>query len=382
MKVLIALTYYRPHYSGLTIYAERLAKALVKRGHHVTVLTSQFDKNLPLNEIADGVKVIRLPVLLRISKGVIMPSIPLRAWQEIRKVDVVNLHVPQLDAAPIAILARLLNRPVVVTYQCDLLLPEGFINRAANIASNLANKISVLAASGVASITKDYAQFSPTLSKVMEKVHLASAPVELAEVSQKDMAELREKYVVQSNQKVIGMVARLASEKGAEYLVKALPKVLEKFPDARVLYAGQYQDVMGEAAYFEMLKPLISILGERWEFMGLISDEELAAFYQICDVVVVPSTNQTEAFGIVQVEAMTSGTPVIVSDMPGLRQPVLTTGMGKIFPVRDSDALAHALIAVLESPEDYKGDIPAITTRFSSDTVAAEYEEIFEKFIN
>ena len=97
MRVLIALTYYRPHYSGLTIYSERLAKALAARGHEVTVLTSQFDKSLPLEETVDGVRVIRMPVLMRLSKGVIMPSIPFRAWKEIRKADVVNLHLPQLD---------------------------------------------------------------------------------------------------------------------------------------------------------------------------------------------------------------------------------------------------------------------------------------------
>ena len=70
MRVLIALTYYRPHYSGLTIYSERLAKALASRGHEVTVLTSQFDKSLPLEEMVDGVRVIRMPVLMRLSKGV------------------------------------------------------------------------------------------------------------------------------------------------------------------------------------------------------------------------------------------------------------------------------------------------------------------------
>ena len=62
MRILIVLTYYRPHTSGLTIYTERLAGALVKRGHEVTVFTTQFDKKLPLEEVVDGVKVIRSKV--------------------------------------------------------------------------------------------------------------------------------------------------------------------------------------------------------------------------------------------------------------------------------------------------------------------------------
>ena len=67
MRILTVLTYYRPHTSGLTIYAERLAKALVQRGHEVTVLTSQFEKDLPLEEVQDGVRIRRVPVAFNAS---------------------------------------------------------------------------------------------------------------------------------------------------------------------------------------------------------------------------------------------------------------------------------------------------------------------------
>ena len=70
MHILTALTYYRPHHSGLTIYTERLARALAARGLQVTVLTSQYEKNLPREEHLHGVDVIRLPVRARLSKGV------------------------------------------------------------------------------------------------------------------------------------------------------------------------------------------------------------------------------------------------------------------------------------------------------------------------
>ncbi len=63
MRILTALTYYRPHTSGLTIYAERLAKALVRRGHQVTVLTSRYDAALPAAEERDGIRILRVPVL-------------------------------------------------------------------------------------------------------------------------------------------------------------------------------------------------------------------------------------------------------------------------------------------------------------------------------
>ncbi|HKJ27301.1 MAG TPA: glycosyltransferase family 4 protein [Anaerolineales bacterium] len=381
MRILIALTYYRPHYSGLTIYTERLARALAKRGHQVTVLTSQFDPELPKEETVHGVRVIRMPVLMRLSKGVIMPSIPFQAWQEIKKADVVNLHLPQLDAAPISVLARILGKPVALTYQCDLQLPKGFIHQLANFGSDAANAVSAAMANVIVTTSRDYAENSAFLMRHEPKIVPVTPPVVLPDVAPDFIEQTRQKYGIRPEDKVIGMVARLAAEKGVEYLVRALSTVLEKEPNARVLYAGQYQNVMGEEAYAAMLAPLIEELGDHWKFLGLIPDDELAAFYHLCDVVVLPSTNSTEAFGMVQVEAMTCGTPAVASDMPGVRQPVLQTGMGKLFALKDSASLAESLLEVLASPTAFQGDIPEITRQYAPDSTAQQYEDIFESLV-
>ena len=68
MKILFSLTYYYPHISGLTIYAQRLAEALAARGHQVTVLTSQHDPALPREDEHQGVRIVRVPVTFRIGK--------------------------------------------------------------------------------------------------------------------------------------------------------------------------------------------------------------------------------------------------------------------------------------------------------------------------
>lgn len=381
MRILIALTYYRPHYSGLTIYTERLARALAGRGHRVTVLTSQFNNTLDRHEKVDGVQIIRLPVALRISKGVIMPTLPLRAVKEILSADVVNLHLPQLDAAPLALTARLLGVPVVLTYHCDLLLPPGFINRMANLASDIANHVSAMSAQLIVTNTLDYADNSGFLVNYLDKVRQIPPPAEMPLVSKPAIQAFRDKYGIRPDEQVIGMVGRLAAEKGAEYLVRALPLILLRYPKARVIHVGQYQDVMGEEAYSVLLAPLVQQLGDRWRFLGIIPDDDLAAFFQLCDVVVTPSTNSTESFGIVQVEAMICGTPVVASDMPGMRQPALLTGMGLIFPPRSVKSLADAILRILDSPTEFQGDVNAIQQRYSPDTIAGEYEKIFHELI-
>ena len=125
MKILEVLTYYRPWVSGLTIYVERLSRALARQGHDVTVLTSQYDPGLPRYDVMDGVKVVRIPVALRVSKGVLMPDFGPMAWRLSRGADVLHLHLPQFDAPGLALRGRLLGKPVVLTYHCDLQLPTG-----------------------------------------------------------------------------------------------------------------------------------------------------------------------------------------------------------------------------------------------------------------
>ncbi|HQF45608.1 MAG TPA: glycosyltransferase family 4 protein [Anaerolineaceae bacterium] len=375
MRILIGLTYYRPHYSGLTIYTERLAKALVRRGHDVTVLTSRFSKSLPAYEVTDGVKIYRVNVIMRISKGVIMPAMPFQAFQLIRKADIVNYHVPQLDAAPGTILSRLLGKPVILTYHCDLQLPKGFIHQAANVVSHLANHVSAKSASLIITNTGDYAVHSQFLRHYLAKVGVINPPAELPYVSSDQVMSFKQKWGIKPHQKVIGMAARLAAEKGVEFLVEAMPEVLKKYPDAKVLFLGQYENVLGEEAYAQRLLPLIGELGDHWSFLGNVSAEDLAAFYRSCHVTVLPSTNATESFGMVQVESMICGVPVVATDIPGVRHPVHASGMGIIIPPKDGRSLADAILHILDHPDLYRGDSELIRQHYGSDHVAEQYEK-------
>ena len=381
MRILTALTYYRPHFSGLTIYAERLARALVARGHQVTVLTARYDPALPAQEVQDGVEVRRLGVLMRVSKGVLMPSMPFWAWKVARQADLVHLHLPQLDAAPIAMIARLLGKPVVLTYHCDLRLPDGLVHRTANQVSHLANALSARLAQRIVVNSLDYAENSAFLRPYLGKLHAIAPPVELPAITEDELAAFQRKINLQPGQRLIGMAARLATEKGVETLVQAVPQLLEHYPSLRVLYQGQYQNVLGEEAYARKLAPLIQALGGHWTFLGNLSPAEMSAFFQTCEVTVLPSLNSTESWGIVQVESMSCGTPVIASDLPGVRMPVKLTGMGRIVPPADAGALADAIREVLEKPQAYRGDAQAIARQFSPENVAAQYEDLFQQVL-
>jgi glycosyltransferase involved in cell wall biosynthesis len=134
--------------------------------------------------------------------------------------------------------------------------------------------------------------------------------------------------------------------------------------------------------YANRIIPLVEQLGDHWSFLGILSPIEMSAFFHICNVLVLPSLNSTEAFGMVQIEAMICGTPVVASNLPGVRQPVLVTGMGRIFPIGDLGALEAALLDVLENEQKYRSEIGKIKSAYSPENTAGEYVKLFENLIS
>ncbi len=383
MKILTVLTYYRPHTSGLTIYAERLARAFARRGHQVTVLTTQYDPSLPREETLDGVRIIRLPVAARISKGVLAPTFGIVSTKLVAQHDVVQLHLPQFDAPGVAFRGRLFGKPAVLTYHCDLLLPPGLFNRFVNAVVDFQNNMAGLLSSHIVTYTQDYADNSPYLSRYASKLTPILPPVELPSPLPGAVEAFATEHRVRERKPVIGMAARFAAEKGVEVLLDALPTILKKYPKAQVLFAGTYQNVMGEQAYSDRLMPRIreyEIAGH-WTFLGNLDPVEMAAFYPNLDVLTVPSLNSTEAFGLVQIEAMMNGVPCVPSALPGVRQPVTMHGMGRVARIGDAADLAESILTVLNEPQKFEGDIESIKRSYAPDSIAQEYENLFARLI-
>lgn len=384
MNILVAITYYRPHMSGLTIYAERLAKSLVKRGHSVTILTSQFSPDLPLNEEMEGVKIVRIPVLVRISKGVVMPSFGILAARMLKEHDVVHLHLPQFDAVRVAVRAWLQRKPVVMTYHCDLRLPRGIFNWIVNQVVLLLNNLAAIFSDRIVTYTRDYAEHSRFVMRFRKKLRVINPPVELPSVTKKEIASFKATNNPDNHQPIIGMAARFASEKGVEVLLDALGDILGKYPTAQVWFAGPYENIMGEQGYYERLKPIIDgyVSRNHWKFLGLLSPKEMALFYPNLDILTIPSLNSTEAFGLIQIEAMMNGVPSIASNLPGVRQPVLRHAMGEIIEIGNSKQLAQAVDKIMQSHESYAKNWQGIAELYAPKSVAGDYELLYQELLD
>jgi len=120
----------------------------------------------------------------------------------------------------------------------------------------------------------------------------------------------------------------------------------------KIVIAGSL-DPVGEKSYKEKILKLVKKYQENIVFLGELKEEEMGSFYSLLDVLVLPSINSTEAFGMVQVEAMMMGVPVVASDLPGVRVPVRRTKMGLIVPCRDARQLARAIKSIVKNKKNF-----------------------------
>ena len=381
MRVLITSTYFHPYSSGLSVYALRLARGLAELGHEVCVLTSQYDPKLAPEETLAGFRVVRVKVGMKLSKGVLMPGFHTQAKKWIAWADVVNVHMPQFESVVIARLAKRAKKPLVVTYHCDLVMSGNWFSRLAGWVTTQLGKWTLKRAQVIVQNTLDYAENSAVLKPYLEKVVEVPTPVDSLDPVPEEAKSFRLRFGLMESDKVLGLAGRVASEKGYEYLAQALPLVWQKYPSARVVHAGSWKGVIGEETYLAKVEQMIQCFGDKWKSLGFLSDEDFMRFFAACDLLVFSSLNATESFGIVQIEALSQGTPVVASDLPGVRQPVLRTGIGRIVPVRDAESLAEGIISVLEEGSGARKVPEAYLGQFEQIKVAERYQEIYSSMV-
>jgi glycosyltransferase involved in cell wall biosynthesis len=346
----------------------------------VTVLTSRFHPSLPGREQLDGLEIIRVPVSAKISKGVVMPLFPVYAAHLIRHHDIINIHMPQFEAALLAALGRAYRKGVVLTYHCDLSLPPGIFNRMVQSSLRPLNHIAARLADRVVATTDDYARHSSFLIRFTPKVVAIPPLIDMPAPDPSITQQLVDRWRLNGRARV-GFAARFAPEKGVEYLLQALPAVLEQVPDVQLVFTGAYKDTVGEEEYLTSLSPLLERYAGRLTFLDLLKPEEMPSFFALCDVLAVTSLNCTEAFGLVQVEAMLSGTPVVASDLPGVREAVRRTGMGEIVPPADPAALAAALVRVIRRRQEYVRPRQLVARTFDMSQSVRQYEALFAELL-
>jgi glycosyltransferase involved in cell wall biosynthesis len=375
LKILICLLYYVPHRTGYTIHVQHVAEALAARGHEVTVMCSRHDPNTPRDETVNGVRIVRLWAPIRMSRGMIMPAYPWALYQFMRRYDMVFTNTPMLETALVALMAQITGKSVVSTHHGDLVLPPGMTNRMIEFIMFQFFKFMAKRAQRLVGYSHDYADNSYYLQPFRDKVSIIYPPITMPDANLEKARELRAGWSKEGGP-VIGFSGRFVKEKRPDLLLNALDVIMMKYPNVRVVFAGQY-DIPYENTWKE-LQPLVQKHKDQLIFLGLLTNmQAMTDYYAALDLLVLPS--DTECFALVQVEAMLSGAPVIMTDTPGGRVPVTETGMGKIVPRGDAQAIGEAVIEVLENPDKYRKPREVILRTFNFEETINRYERQFRR---
>lgn len=378
MKILAILTYYYPHWTGLTVHAVKVAEGLAACGHQVTVLTSRHSPELPRDEIINGVRVIRLQPVAQLSRGKVTPAFPYAAGLLIAQHDVVQIHTPLPEAPLVALLCRSLNRPLLMTHHGDVVMPTGAVNQFIQNTAFVVLRSTAKLANAVTSYSQDYADHSRLLRPFQNKLHYVYPPVEIPSPDPEETQAWKTRLGL-DDRILIGFAGRWVEEKGFDYLLQCLPLIRRVYPQAHLVYAGEQHVVYDH--FYEQCLPLVEAQREHITFLGLLTDpQQIANFYHMCDLFTLPS--RTDMMALVQVESMLCGTPVVATDIPGARVVVRETGFGKLTPPHNPEALAQTIVDVLDNCEQYQPTVAKVRSIFNTQQTMEKYEGLMEKLIN
>lgn len=369
MKVAFFTPYYLPYISGITLYPARILPLLPKT-IEPTVLTFKHESSLPIHETIDGIAVERMSYSFKISKGFISVQSLLIFWKRLRCSDVFMINLPSVEGFPAVILARLLGKKVISLFHCDITLSQSFWEK---ILSRLIRRIVVLQlrlSAQVIAYTQDYIESLPYQHVFKNKTTYCLPPIAEHEI---EPAYLDHLMSLKKDAFWVGFVGRIAREKGIEIAIEAMQKLPKTA--VLVLVGPKGSEVAGEQAYYASIRANLKKSRIHYVLLPTLQEGKLAAVYRSLDVLLLPSINQTEAFGMVQAEAMLQGTPVIASDLPGVRATIKATGAGMLVKSGDSDALADALNKVASSTWSRKQISQKTRSLFSNQEVARRVSE-------
>jgi glycosyltransferase involved in cell wall biosynthesis len=327
MRIAHITTTFPPYYGGTGTVCYYNAMGAAERGHDVHVFTAQ-PQGLSQAEIACnrtslastqrlGMRVHRLSPLFQVGNAPCLPQL-----LSLRDFDVIHLHSPfPFGEELIFIQSWLRDMPYIITYHQDLILPGllgALIKRYwLTLGKHLLSRAKYLMVTSL-----DYARASRVnvLMNVMgdRMVEMPNGiDVERFHPGL-DARDLKQHYGLRPGDRIVLFVGALDRPhyfKGVEVLLRSLARI----KDARVKLL-----VVGDGDLRPRYQALSGALGleSRVTFCGRVSDEALPFHYALCDLLVLPSTTMGEAFGIVLLEAMACGKPVIASNLPGVRSVV------------------------------------------------------------
>lgn len=333
MKIALVSPYDFPYPGGVTQHVTHLAHAFRTHGHDVRIIAPSSDRQLErhMNDVYRVGRVTRI----RANGSIARITLSFRLARRVREIlrderfDVVHAHEPLMPALP----------PTILKYSDSLNIGTFHAHRGSyygyfygrpmlkRVFANLDGRIAV--SRPAKKFVQQYFQARYTIiPNGVDVERFANAP-RLPELS--------------DGRPTVLFVGRPEKRKGLGYLIRAYPAIKNAFPEARILVVGAGNWEHNRYQRYAEHHGLTDI-----RFLGEQPDNVLPSLYASADVFCSPATGG-ESFGIVLLEAMAAGTPVVATDIDGYREVVMHGKQGLLVPPRNEHALADAICSILQN---------------------------------
>jgi glycosyltransferase involved in cell wall biosynthesis len=363
MRILHIYKDYPPILGGIENHVQLLAQGQAAVGHDVTVLVTNPAGARTTVATENGVAVIRAGRLATVASTPLSVALP---WRLLRQQpDVVHLHYPYPVGEVCQWLLRR-GRVTVLSYHADIVRQVSILRLYKPLLRHVLHWVDAIV------IGSPPMRGGAFLGEHQAKLRLIPYGIPLArfrvEPSHADLARLRDqltaafapRLLLSSVPPLLLFVGRLRYYKGLDWLIRALPQI-----DARLAVVG----IGPMAAEWKALADQEGV-ADRIAWLGETPDADLPALYHLADLFVLPASHASEAFGLVQVEAMAAGVPCVCTELGTGTSYVNQDGVtGRVVPPRDAAALAAAINDLLADPARRAEMGMAARTR-----VAAEFD--------
>jgi glycosyltransferase involved in cell wall biosynthesis len=362
-------------YGGATMAAYYLANEMAERGHKIYIFTTSRNSRESI-EKHENMIIYRYGTKFKFSNSNISFGFFRKPLSH--DVNIIHTHF-DIPPGPLAGLryAKKKKVPLLITYHGDWIEGYGGIIRRTSVAFHnkyLVNKI-LSSAKLIISPSKYYIEESRFLVKFKNKIIVIPNGINLNEFDNAyTKEECREKLELPYDKTILLFLGYLSPHKGPDVLIRALQKIVIDVPDVLLV-------IVGTGVMQDKLKALSRKLGveKNVRFEGFIGDIHLKTlYYKAADIFCVPSLS--EIFGIVNLEAMACGIPIVASKVDGIPDVVKNGENGLLVRSKDSKALADAIIYLIENKRirDMMGLIGRERVKdYSWTKIAEEMERIY-----
>lgn len=365
MNVLEVSKFYYPEYGGLESVVQTAAEGMSARGHDVRVLAT-VPRGRGHKHTVSGIPVTKTSSLGQFLSVPVAPTFPLRLRTAVRSANIVHYHLPN----PLTVTSHFVAQPTastVATYHSDIIRQSTALRAYQPLLERFLNAIDCLLVTSPRLL-----EHSSILNQYNKKCRVVPLSVDTSVFGPPGSAT--ESPSEDIDGPILLFVGKLRYYKGIKYLIKSMCRI-----DATLVIIGE-----GERRNALETNAQELGVGERVRFLGHISEKKLHAWYDAADLFVLPSVEPSEAFGVVQLEAMAYGTPVINTNLPtGVPWVSKNEETGLTVPPRNPNALAEAISTLLADNErrDAYGQAAyeRVCSKFSQNNRINNLKKIFKE---